>query len=136
MKRLVAAIAVAVAALILPPSAAAAAPRVESTVVSEPNVIVGTYRFNEAGHRVTVGFVPCGHTFPWIYENGYPITAYDPLAQYTAIVKKGGGFTAQVWAHSPGVLDSTLRSLYDFGLTQEAIDTLNEDAATYSCLTG
>lgn len=102
--------------------------------VSEPNVIVGTYSWNAGGgYRVTVGFAPCGHSFPGWDENGNPVTVFDPRAQYYAKVKKGGASTVQIWAHDPTDLNGRLVALYGFGLSAEAWVTLDEDAATYAC---
>lgn len=131
MKKLFAAGLVALAVLVAVPAAA----RVQaSSSVSEPDVVVGTESWNAgSGYRVTVGFVPCGHMMYATDEFGNTILVLDPLGQYTAKIKKGGAFTVNIWAHSPVKLSNAMLSLYGFGLTQEAVDVLNEDAATYSC---
>lgn len=99
-----------------------------AVAATAPNEIEGTYMFHESGYRVTVGFAACGHE----YDFG-GTTYLDPLAQYVATVKKGGGWATTIWAHNPDRLNDSLMSFYGFGLTDQARATLEVDATTYAC---
>jgi len=127
MRKLIVATLIAATAILGSVGVGTAAPPAASTTVSEPNVLVGTYQYRDAGYRVVVGFAPCGHQ--WTEGT---TTYYDPSAQYEATVKQGGGWTYEAWAHDPTDLNGAL-DVIGISLTQQAIDTLNEDAATYTC---
>lgn len=85
------------------------------------------------GHRVTVGWLPCGATWTFPDENGELVNTHDPNAHYYAKVKKGGAALFQTWAHDATDLNLSLTSNYGFGLTAEALAALDEVAAANPC---
>ncbi len=125
-------------ALLVGAAVPASAARAETaTTVSQPNVIVGVYTYSAGGGwKVTVGYVPCGTTWEeFDYSTDPPtlVTRSDTAAVYYAKIKKGGGMTAEVSAHSITRLDTTIASLVGSELTPAAVAALNADAATYTC---
>ncbi len=104
-----------------------------AVAASTPNQLEGKYSYNAGdGYRITVAYSACGHTYPWSDDEGNQYIAYDPLAKFYAKAKKGGGWTIETWAHDTTDLNGTL-GIFGLSLNAEAIATLNEDAATYSC---
>jgi hypothetical protein len=96
--------------------------------------VVGTYTIHESGGtKLTVGFSPCGHDSFYVDADGNIVTYHDPALQYYAKVASGRSATMEVWAHSTAVLNGALVNLDGFGLTDAAVATLNQDAATYTC---
>ncbi len=97
--------------------------------------LVGAYSYNEqGGYKVTVAFSPCGQDTWRVDASGTTIEYHDPIMQYTVRVQKGGGMTAQIWAHSPRRLDEVLRTMYPFGLADPAVTALQQSAVAYACI--
>ncbi len=103
--------------------------------VTEPDIVQGELTENHQGTKVTVGYSTCGTTFQSLDEYGNLVTLWDPLAKYLVTIHKGSSGTTTIWAHSIWRLDLNLNS-FGYSLTQEQLDKLAEDVATYICTIG
>ncbi len=114
---------------------AVAAPASAAPKPKPPATTPSTYSYSApGGYKVTVAFEPCGQDTWRVDASGNTIEYHDPIMQYSARVKKGGGMTFEVWAHSPRRINEVLNEAYGFGLSADAVTSLEQNAVSFACL--
>src|SRR5262245_1451000 len=97
-----------------------AAPARAMKAVDPPPDVEGTFRYNDHGYKITVGY-SCHHTFP---------EGTDPDPNFYVSASHGRSFIETFTHRFP---DDLVFTLLGFHLSDEAAQALRDDAATIVC---